>query len=173
MSCPGLQVTGGSGVGTVHRLTTDLVGRFKTRVAPWMTPLTLLVLAPGSAARILSAPVSPDRPLEVAVEPMGGRLVLDLSRLPELSAGAGGDRLFPMLAHGGGTVAPGAAPPLGRPPRGGRQRGGYLGPADDGAGRLRLCVALPGSSGEAWTSPLCASGTLPLGGELLLSLPRD
>lgn len=165
---------GTHGVAAVHRLTTDLVGRFRAAVPPWTIRVGLLVLPPGFAARILSLPVEAGRTMEIAVEPLGGTLVLDLSGLPALATRSGGERLFPMLAHGGaevfldqlrrwadlhGTAQPDAGTwvlPMMEP-------GGYA-----------LCVTLPRSTEpgrERDAQALCADGQLAPGGELALALP--
>lgn len=164
-------------LGVTHRLTTDVLGRFEARVPAATTGLSLVVLPPGFAARLLAAPVQPEKPVEIAVEATGGTLVLDLASLAELMAETGDAWLTPRLLHGGAEAALDVlrqwADLHGAPQPQGIRAGTWVLPMME-PGEYRLCVELVERSGPGAASvlrPLCASGHLHPGGELVLALP--
>lgn len=149
---------------------TDPLGSFELRVPAGTAGLRLLVMAPGFAARLLRLPIQPGTPLEVAVDPFGGTLHLDLAALDAYEAAAGRP-LYPFVTHAGADarphelarwaqlhVAPASARSLSLP---------MMEP-----GFYSLCLPVPGASPEAPPVRRCAEGTLAPNGELTLVLPQ-
>jgi hypothetical protein len=86
------------GYSSGFEVVTGVDGSFKIELPAATQRIHLLVFAPGFAMRMLSAAVEKDRPLEIAVEPNGGTLVLEM---PQISKGPP-----PLLAHGGAFTFP-------------------------------------------------------------------
>jgi hypothetical protein len=147
-------------------LATDPTGGFELRLPPGAPGVTLVVMAPGFAlrlVRILAA--APPDPLEIAVEPNGGVLVLDLP----MPAEPGARRPPPVLLRDGllvpwpllGTWASFQGQPPADPSR-------LVVPQVE-AGEYFLCPPRAAAGGG---TAGCARGYLAPGGELHLRLPE-
>ena len=84
-------------IGPIDSTVTGPTGSFQATVPERATAVTLVVVAPGHAARVMRLPVRPGEPIEVPVSPEGGRLSLLL--------GEWSHRRPPML-HTAGTWVP-------------------------------------------------------------------
>jgi hypothetical protein len=132
-------------------------GDFETPVPPDTTAVTVLVLAPGYAARAVRLPVTLGESLEIPLHEHGGTVVVEVP-----GGGASGVPADPRLDHQG---APFWLYPMGSwaalhgvPPPG---PGRWVIPMAE-LGPYRVCA--PGGSP-------CASGFLRPGEELVLRLP--
>lgn len=148
-------------------LATDATGGFELRLPPGTPGLTLVVMAPGFALRLVRIlATAPPDPLEIAVEPNGGDLILDLPSLPEPGAPRAPR---PVLLRDGllvpwqllGTWASFQGQPPADPTR-------LVVPQVE-AGEYLLCPARAAADGG---TAGCARGYLAPGGELHLRLPE-
>jgi hypothetical protein len=160
MAWPGLALVGAA---TVEATVTGPDGGFSMTFPASATTLSLLILPPGYALRLLTISVDSRDPLEIPVDHGGGTLVLGQA--------SGGPT--PLLAHGGTFIV---APMLNRwislqrvPPS---KNGGLVVPNVE-AGSYSLCVGASRAlrSGQDPPSERCSSGLLAPGGELVLSPP--
>ncbi|HEY7216387.1 MAG TPA: carboxypeptidase-like regulatory domain-containing protein, partial [Thermoanaerobaculia bacterium] len=99
---PGAQLNGFPAVDQVgysssFEVVTGPDGGFLLKLPVSTQRVNLLVFAPGFAMRMMSVAVERDRPLEIAVEPTGGTLVLELPADAEPP---------PLLAHAGAFTFP-------------------------------------------------------------------
>ena len=165
---PGAMLIGVPSVATVPfgrsaQAQTDVTGSFELRVPQGTQTLTLFVFALGYAMRMLPVTVDPAQFLDIAVEPAGGTLVLEVPAGPPAVVVHGDafslESILGMWARMQGSRPPDAGGPLVVP--------------NVEAGPYSLCVQKGAlRSGSAPPASQCASGMLAPQGRLELRLPR-
>lgn len=163
---PGAQVSlspqlppGSGALASLAEVTTDAEGRFSAHLPARALGASITVLPPGFAAEILSVPLPRKDPLEIEVAQEGGTLALLApahgSTLP------GQPRAALLLEHDGARITVGSLAPWAR----------FHG-VEPTPGRTVLPMMAPGEYVYCLPRmdepPRCASGFLPLGGELTL-----
>lgn len=146
---------GGAGMSTGVDAVSDPLGRFRLTLPAGTRGLRMVVLPPGNALRMLHAPIEPGRPLEIAVQPSGAALVLELPA----------DASNVQLAHGGMFLTLGELLRWARLAGGRKTETGDLLLPEMEPGEYIFCVdavprALWESAAAAPVWPGCASGTL-------------
>jgi hypothetical protein len=140
-------------------------GTYRISVPAGSQALNLLVLAPGSALRMLRAPVAPGQPLDIPVEPQGGTLVIQLRKSGRKESAT------PLLLHNGAFAL---LPLLARwvTLQGGTEgQDGRVVLESVEAGDYSLCGGGIGALRGTTPAANCQSGYLAAGGELVLGLP--
>jgi hypothetical protein len=160
------------GAGFIERAITGPDGAFSMKVPAGVPALSLLLLPPGYALRLLATPIERDRPLELQVDAAAGTLVLELPAWFKPVAGPAGGPA-PLLLHGGTFMPVSSLIRWARP--GPAQSAGRFVLAGVEPGRYSLCLGgvplVRRSAGEAPPGVPCASTVVGPLGEATLAAP--
>ena len=157
----------GQGAAHTAQAVSGADGGFHVDLPSGATTLNLAVFPPGYAMRLMTAPVAPGQPIEIAVESQGGTLTLEWAE----------EGPNPLLVHGGSFVVPGMLKAWTRLQGSRPSDSGRLVLTNVEAGPYSFCVGGAAASrltrGGEPPAANCTGGVLAPNSELVLRAPES